>query len=180
MFQKIAKTYLRIVETICVALLFLIICCMVIQIGCRLLNIGQNFTEEAARMSFSLIIFVGAPLVLAEGGDIVVDMLVNALPKGTQRAVNVLVNILIMVFSGMCIKSLVPYIQANEGITAVSITWIKMNWIYTAVLISFGFLFLVAAVKMVCQFKGAADTIDINKEAKELRSKEESEVDLGI
>ena len=180
MFQKIARAYLRIVETICVIQLFFIICCMVIQIGCRLLNIGQNFTEEAARLSFSVIIFVGAPLALAEGSDIVVDMLVNALPKGGQRAVNVLVNVLIIVFSGMCIKSLIPYIQANKGITAVSITWIRMNWIYTIVLVSFAFLGLVALVKLIAQLRGTKDTIDINAEEKRLAQKEEAEVDLGI
>lgn len=180
MFQKIARAYLRAVETICVTLLFIIICCMVIQISCRILNIGQNFTEEAARMCFSVIIFLGAPLVLAEGGDIVVDMLVNALPPAGKRAINVLVNALIILFSGMCIRSLVPYIQANEGITAVSITWVKMNWIYSIVLVSFVFLGIVAAVKLVCQLRGLKDTIDINEAEKAEAQKEESEVDLGI
>ena len=46
MFKKIARGYLKIVESICVCLLFLILLCMCIQIGCRLLTIGQNFTEE--------------------------------------------------------------------------------------------------------------------------------------
>ena len=46
MLKKIAHWYLKIVETVCVFLLLLILSCMCIQISCRLLTIGQNFTEE--------------------------------------------------------------------------------------------------------------------------------------
>ena len=75
MLKKIAKTYLRIVETICVVLLFMIFSLMVIQVVCRLFTIGQNFTEELARICFCIMVFFGAPLAMAEGADISVDML---------------------------------------------------------------------------------------------------------
>ena len=65
MLKKIAHWYLKIVETVCVFLLLLILSCMCIQISCRLLTIGQNFTEELSRLSFSLLIFLGAPLALS-------------------------------------------------------------------------------------------------------------------
>ena len=58
MLKKIAHWYLKIVETVCVFLLLLILSCMCIQISCRLLTIGQNFTEELSRLSFSLLIFL--------------------------------------------------------------------------------------------------------------------------
>ena len=53
MFKKIARAYLKIAETICVILLVIIMVCMCIQIACRLLTIGQNFTEELCRLCFS-------------------------------------------------------------------------------------------------------------------------------
>ena len=68
--KQIARWYLKIVEAICVCLLLVILGCMCIQIVCRLFTIGQNFTEELSRLSFSLLIFLGAPLALAEGADI--------------------------------------------------------------------------------------------------------------
>lgn len=52
MFHKIARGYLKTVEGICITLLFIIFLLMVIQVVCRLFTIGQNFTEELARICF--------------------------------------------------------------------------------------------------------------------------------
>ena len=56
MFHKIARGYLKTVEGICITLLFIIFLLMVIQVVCRLFTIGQNFTEELARICFCLMI----------------------------------------------------------------------------------------------------------------------------
>ena len=180
MVKKIATCYLKIVETLCVILLFLIFLLMVIQVSCRLLSIGQNFTEELARICFCLMVFIGAPLVLAEGADICVDMLVNKLPAGAQKWTNILADLLTGIFALLCIKSLTVLIKANVGVSAVAIPWIKMNWIYTVLLVSFGFLFLLALGKAVALLRNKPDTLDINAEAKALEQKEEKEMDLGI
>ncbi len=180
MFKKIAYWYLKIVETICVFLLCVMLGCMCIQIGCRLLTIGQNFTEELARLSFSLLIFLGAPLALAEGADIAVDMVVNALPAPVKRGVDVLVNVLIAVFSAFCIRSLITFTKSNVGVTAVSMTWIKMNWLYYTFMFSFGCLFVVAAAKGIATIAGRPAVLDINAEEKAREKAEEKEVDLGI
>jgi TRAP-type C4-dicarboxylate transport system permease small subunit len=180
MVKKIVTGYLKVVETICVALLFLIFILMVVQVGCRIFAIGQNFTEELARIAFCLMVFLGAPLVLAEGADICVDMLVNKLPAGAQKCTNILADILTAVFAVLCIKSLLVLIDANEGVSAVALPWIKMNWIYTVMLISFGFLALVAIGKAIALLLNKKDTIDINAKEKALAQKEESEMNLGI
>lgn len=180
MFKKIARGYLKTVEAICVFLLFCIFLLMVVQVGCRLLNIGQNFTEELARICFCLMIFLGAPLALAEGADICVDMVVNKLPQGLQRGVNTLVNILMGIFAVMGIRSLLVLMDSNVGVSAVSLPWIKMNWIYSAMIVGFVFLFIVAVVKGLALVSGKSDTMDINAEKKALARKQESEVDLGI
>lgn len=122
----------------------------------------------------------GAPLALAEGADICVDMLVNKLPAGVQKVTNILADGLTAVFSVLCIKSLLVLIDANEGVSAVALPWIKMNWIYTIMLVSFGFLFLVAVGKAIALILNKKDTIDINAEEKALARKEESEMNLGI
>lgn len=178
--KQIARWYLKIVEAICVCLLLVILGCMCIQIACRLLAIGQNFTEELSRLSFSLMIFVGSPLALTEGADISVDMLVNLLPKGVRRVVDTLVNLIIAVFAGLCMRSLVTFIDSNQGVTAVSMTWIKMNWLYYSFFVSFAFLAVVAIIKAAMSAMGKNDCYDINAEEKELARREEAEVDLGI
>lgn len=153
---------------------------MCIQIACRLFTIGQNFTEELSRLAFSLLIFLGAPLALAEGADISVDMIVNILPKGIRRVVDTLVNLLIAVFACLCMRSLVTFIGSNKGVTAVSMTWIKMNWLYYAFMFSFGCMLVVSTIKAGAAMVGKNQTMDINAEAKEKALQEEKEVDLGI
>lgn len=180
MFKKIAHWYLKIVETICVFLLFLILVCMCIQITCRLFTVGQNFTEELSRLSFSLLIFLGAPLALAEGADIGVDMAVNLLPAAARRLIDFAVNLLIALFSLVCIRSLVTFTGSNLKVTAVSMTWIRMNWLYYTFMFSFGCMFLIALVKAFASLTGRDQTLDIHKAEKEQAKLEEKEVDLGI
>ncbi len=180
MFDKIARTYLKIVEFVCVVLLMMIMGCMCIQIGCRLLTIGQSFTEELSRICFCLLVFIGMPLAYAEGADIAVDMLVNVLPAFCRRLVDIIVHILTAVFSVFCMRSLVTFIGSNNGVTAVSMTWIKMNWIYYACMFSFGCLFVTAVIKLIAAVTGRSQVMDINAEAKEKAKLEEKEMDLGI
>lgn len=180
MLKKIAYWYLKVVETICVILLCVILGCMCIQIGCRLLTIGQNFTEELARLSFSLLIFLGAPLALAEGADIAVDMVVNLLPEPVKRVLELLVQLLIALFSAFCIRSLITFTGSNAGVTAVSMTWIKMNWLYYLFMFSFGCLFVVALVKGFAAIAGKSGIMDINAAEKEREKQEEKEIDLGL
>ncbi len=178
--KKIVTWYLKFVEAVCAILLVIIFGLMMIQISCRLLSIGQNFTEELSRLCFCVMVFFGAPLVLAEGSDICVDMVVNQLPKSVQRIVEAVVNVFIIIFSVFCIKSMVPFITSNVGVTAVSMTWLMMNWIYYAMMASFVFLLIVSVVKLVAILRGVPDVIDINAEEKAQAKKEEQELDLGI
>ncbi len=180
MIEKIARGYLKIVETICVFLLFMILVCMCIQIGCRILTIGQNFTEELSRICFCILIFLGAPLAYAEGADIAVDMVVNALPPMAKRVIEALVNILVAVFCGLCMRSLVTFIGSNKGVTAVSMTWIQMSWLYYTFFASFACMFLIALAKLIAVLRGRPQTLDINADEKMKMRQEEKEMDLGI
>lgn len=180
MFKKIARGYLKAVELICVGLLCLILACMCIQIGCRLLSIGQNFTEELSRIAFCILVYLGAPLVMTEGADIAVDMVVNMLPKAIRNWIEICVNIFSACFSLLCIRSLVTLTGSNKGVTAVSMTWIQMNWIYYLCMFSFACMFLVTICKIIAIIKGRKPILDINADEKARAQQEESEVDLGI
>ena len=180
MLKKIARAYLKIVEAICVILLAAILVCMCIQIVCRLLTIGQNFTEEFSRLCFSLMIFIGAPLCLAEGADIVVDMVVNKLPPVARKITDIVGNGLIAVFAVLAFRSELTVIGANKSVTAVSMTWIKMNWLYYAFLVSFALLFIVSVIKIIAVLFNKPQILDINAEEKARALKEAKEMDLGI
>lgn len=180
MFKKIARGYLKAVEAVCIALLSLIMICMCIQIGCRLFSIGQNFTEELSRISFCILVFLGAPLALAEGADIAVDMVVNVLPAKVRKVIEIFVNLLVAGFSLLCTRSLVTFTGSNKGVTAVSMTWIKMNWIYYLCMFSFICMFVISLIKAGAVFLGRPQILDINAEEKEKARLAEKEMDLGI
>ena len=178
--QKVAKIYLRVVEIVCVALLMLILGCMCIQIVCRIFSIGQNFTEELSRLCFSLMIFIGAPLALAEGEHIAVDMVVKLMPEKARRGIEALASALTAVFCAFCLKSQMVVIGSNLDVRAVSITWIHMNWLYVTFFLSFAVMLVISTVTMVCAILGKSTTLDIHKKEKELAKKQESEVDLEL
>jgi TRAP-type C4-dicarboxylate transport system permease small subunit len=180
MLNKIAKAYLKIVEGICVALLLMILGCMVIQIICRLLVIGQNFTEELSRLCFSVMIFLAAPMCLVEGADICVDMVVNMLPKPVRKVVDLVAYALMAAFSLIALYSENIVINTNKGVTAVSMTWIKMNWLYYIFAFSFVCLFIVNIWKIVVTLKDKPQTYDINAAQKAKAIEEAKELDLGI
>lgn len=180
MLSKIFKTYLKVIEAICVALMLVILGCMVIQIGCRLLTIGQNFTEELARLCFSVMIFLAAPLCMVEGADICVDMVVNLLPTHARRVVDIIAYIIMAVFCLFALYSETIIIKTNAGVTAVSMTWIKMNWLYCAFAVSFVCLFIACVWKLLRTIRGESQIYDMNEAEKAQAIKEAKEMDIGI
>ena len=59
-------------------------------------------------------------------------------------------------------------------------TWIKMNWLYSAFLVSFVCLLLVAVGKAVAAAMGKPQTLDINAEEKARAIQEAKEMDIGL
>ena len=117
---------------------------------------------------------------MAEGADISVDMLYKVLPKPAQKVLGIIVNVGVIGFAAFCIRSLITFTSVNKGVTAVSMTWIQMNWIYYTMLVGFAFLAIVGVVKLIQVVKGQPETIDINAEEKAEVQKKEGELDLGI
>ena len=87
---------------------------------------------------------------------------------------------MIALFSVLAFRSELTVISANKSVTAVSMTWIKMNWLYYAFLVSFALLFVVAIVKIVMVLTGRPQIMDINEEEKKRALAEAKEMDLGI
>ncbi|QTQ13604.1 TRAP transporter small permease subunit [Treponema parvum] len=179
--NKIYSLYLRILEWICIALLIIILACMLFQIICRIFVISQSFTEELARICFCVMAFMGSPLALAEGIHIAVDMVVRRFSNTGKRIFGVLDAVLIDVFSVFGIIGLQTMMKANTKTTAVSISWIMMNWIYGLVYLSLFFLFFVSTVQLILILKGKSEITLINMKEMELeRNSEQSSLAQAI
>lgn len=174
--KTFAQKFLRLTELLCIALLALIAFVIALQIFCRTFSIGISWTEELARLAFCLLSFIGAPLALAESSHIAVDMVVDHLPRRPRAVAEAFISIAVGTFSVFGIRSALSNLTSYRGVTAVSMTWLKMNWIYTAILLSFAALLAVSAVRLVCVFRGKPLTLHIH----DGEEPEEEELDLDI
>lgn len=162
MLKKLPRLYLKTIEFICTVLLALILGSICLQILCRLFTIGQSFTEELARICFCLMVFIGSPLVLAEGSHIAVDILFNALPDSVAKYIQALDYIVVDVVCVFCIIGFNKMISTNTGVTSVAMEWLKMNWIYSTALVSFGLLIVVSSVQFFASLSGKPSLYFIN------------------
>ena len=102
------------------------------------------------------------------------------LPQAAQRIISILVSILTAAFSVFCIRSLITFTGSNQGVTAVSMTWIKMNWLYYAFMFSFGCMLVVSIIKAGAPWLGKTRPWILTQRQKKRPCQEEKEVDLGI
>jgi TRAP-type C4-dicarboxylate transport system permease small subunit len=149
-----ARRFLFLLEWICIVCLIMIALVIGLQMFCRTFAIGISWTEELARLAFCIMSFIGAPLALAEGLHIAVDMVVNHLPKTLRSGAEILISSVIAVFSVFCIRSGFLNLAAYKGVAAVSMEWFQMNWIYTALMVSFVILFVISCVRIINVVRG--------------------------
>jgi TRAP-type transport system small permease protein len=73
-------------EAVCYGFLALLVVVASLQVFTRyVLNAPLTWTEEAARMLFTWIIFIGAALIVKRGSHISIDILVKVLPPAPRR-----------------------------------------------------------------------------------------------
>ncbi|MDR1626047.1 MAG: TRAP transporter small permease [Spirochaetia bacterium] len=161
--KKIAARFLLLIEWICIGFLLTIALVIGIQMFCRTFAIGISWTEEIARLAFCMMSFIGAPLALAEGLHIVVDMVVDRLPRKLRMGAEILISIIIIVFSLFCIRSGFLNLATYKGVAAVSMDWLQMNWIYAGIMISFVILLIISVVRIINIVRGKSLTLLIHE-----------------
>ena len=174
--KKAFANLLKAIDAICAFLLFMIFLLITVQIVCRFTPLTLTWTEELARICFVLMSYLAAPLCLAEGSHIAVDMVVNHLPAKIQRVVNVVIQLAICVFCVAFIKSMFVNIESNVGVTTVTMTWLPLNWIYILEIAPFVITFFVAAVQLYLAAAGKTMTISVLEQTESNLTEE----DLGL
>lgn len=174
--KKISSALLKTIDVMCVVLLAAIFFSITLQIFARFTPLAFTWTEEFARVCFVIMSYLAAPLCLAEGSHIAIDMLVNILPKGIKRVVDVLIYVVVCFFCVVFIKSSIVNLGTNVGVSTITMTWLQMNWIYSAEIIAFVITFAIAAIQCVLTLMGKESTMVIL----EPKEDELSEEDLGL
>lgn len=166
------KKFMKVIESICVILLSIILLSICYQIICRIFHIGQGFTEELSRYAFIIMVFIGSPLVAAEGLHIAVDLLYNALPKSWKRGFDFIDSVLLIVVSVVVLIGTQMLLARNKGIVASSLSWFRMNWAYWVVFFSFVIQIVIALAQIVLTILNKKTTMSLIAEQQALETLE--------
>lgn len=98
--RTIHRTLDTIVLAITIPLMVLMLACVVWQVVARYaLNISTSMTDEISRFAFIWVSLLGAAYVLGKRGHIAITGLVDALPTGPRRGVELAIQALVAVFA---------------------------------------------------------------------------------
>lgn len=105
------------------------------------------WSEELARYCFVWIVFLGGAIGLSRGIHLGVDLFVNTLPDRLRRGLDALINALIAGFAATVIYASYPVINMNMFQRSPALG-VQMSWIYIAIPISMGLIFLICAERI--------------------------------
>ena len=114
------------------------------------------WSEELARYCFVWIVFLGGAVGLSRGIHLGVDLLVNRLPTPMRRAADMLTNLLIAAFAVTVIYASFPVINMNMFQRSPALG-IQMSYIYIAIPISMGLIFLICSERILRYLFGRSE-----------------------
>lgn len=92
------KDYLgKILSALTIIMFFGVFITVMTQIITRYLPISYSWTEELSRMFFVAAVCFGAPVAFRDYEFVIVDILIDHLPKKVRRHVDILINMAIIV-----------------------------------------------------------------------------------
>lgn len=138
-FENIVIRILEVMTTTILILLVLFTACQVIF---RSIGISAPWTEEMARFCYIYITFFGSILLIKEKGHIVVDFLLNHLSKNKRRIMNIIIDLIILLFLAIAIFGGINTIKVNSVVSAASLKWFKMNYVYGGVFLGLILMFI--------------------------------------
>ena len=106
------------------------------------------WSEELARYCFVWIVFLGGAVGLSQGIHLGVDLLVNKLPTRLRKGVAALTSLLIAAFAVVVIYASFPVINMNMFQRSPALG-VQMSYIYIAIPISMGLIFLICAERIL-------------------------------
>lgn len=136
MLQKCVKGFEKLIETFTVVCLMLLVVLVALQVVFRFAGFSAPWTEEIARFLYVYVTFFGSIVVFNKGGHIVIDFLLTRLPMKIRNIVEISINILLASFLMLIIIGSKSTLEVNQVVTAASLRWFKMNYLYGGVLVA--------------------------------------------
>ncbi len=153
----VLRVLLAITKASIVVISVVMVCVTLAQVVFRyVIAAPLPWSEELARYCFVWIVFLGGAVGLSRGIHLGVDLLVNTLPPPLQRAVDALTTILIAAFAITVIYASLPVLNMNMFQRSPALG-IQMSYIYIAIPISMGLIFIICAERLLRYLFGRAE-----------------------
>lgn len=151
---------LRLPELLTASLIALLVIFLSLAVISRyLFDVGISWSDEAARLMFVWIVFIGFAIGVRHRAHIGVEWFVDLLPVGARRVVTVIQDVALLVFSVFFFwQSIVTvrfsFIQMMPGLD-VSIAWLYMSVVAASVL-----MILYCAANLWDTLRGRSTRVD--------------------
>lgn len=141
-----------------------LICVVFLQVFSRfLLPKAPSWTEELSRILFIYAISFAAPLALLRNEYVRVDILVGKLPEKIQKAIEIIIYIILTIFSGIIAYSGVQFSLLGRYQTSPAMGF-TMMYSYIAIGFSGMFLTLFSLIIIRRKMKEIREPAEINQE----------------
>ena len=152
--SKILLMLLGVAKLSIVAISVLMIVVTLAQVIFRyVISAPLPWSEELARYCFVWIVFLGGAVGLSRGIHLGVDLFVNLLPERFQVGIEILSNVLIACFAASVVLASYPVIDMNMLQRSPALG-VQMSWIYIAIPISMGLIFLICLERTIAILRG--------------------------
>lgn len=114
---------------------------------------GITVSEELSRFLFAWITFLGAVVVMRQGGHLGFDLVARALPHAGRRACRILSDLLMLLCCGVFLSG--AWSQTLLNLTnAAPVSGVPLGWTYAAAVVSGAGLGLVVLVDLIAAVTG--------------------------
>lgn len=148
-------TITRILGAVSVILFAVLVCVTVWQVFTRqVVHSPSTWSEELSKILFVWLAFAGSAFLFGERGHIAVDFLARKLPVPVQRILQVIVQVVIIVFAVLAMiwgGYLAASIAWNQQMTALPLT---LGWVYVIIPIAGVFIAFFAVVDLIAVATG--------------------------
>lgn len=126
--RKIAE---KIIDALSVALMIMIFVLGLAQVIWRwVLNNPITWSEELIQLTYVWICYLGWAIATRNDAHIRITALMNALPKGGQKWLQIFCHVLVILFSALMVYYGIKLIGVGMKRTAVSMPWLRFSTVY--------------------------------------------------
>jgi TRAP-type C4-dicarboxylate transport system permease small subunit len=121
------------------------------------LNDALSWAEELAKYSMVWLTFTGAPVALARGAHIAIELLPSSLPDRARQAVMLVVSVIVVGLLAVLLHYGVVFTWNGRRQVMIMLGGFSMAWLFAAVPFGAAVMLVVASGQMLRHLRGLLD-----------------------